>query len=136
MTGTLMKTISHDKDGNQLFRDSRYITFNPSGSKMFVSDWYNGVVCFDGAGNYLSTIRDGELRCAHGVCVDGTGNVFVAGRWSNNVIQYTERGEKVGVVVKEGDGVEYPWSVCYHPGRKMLFVTMFESNIMKMFHLE
>ncbi|KAL4225952.1 hypothetical protein ACF0H5_013940 [Mactra antiquata] len=136
MTGTLLQTISTDKSGNKVFTNSRHIAINESGNKMFVADLNNGLVCFDGEGNYLFTVKDNNLTKVCGVCVDYKGNVFVTGVNSHNVIQYTEKGKKIGVVVKPRDWICRPSSVCYHQGLNRLFVTQWKSDLLKMYELE
>ncbi|KAL4224338.1 hypothetical protein ACF0H5_017793 [Mactra antiquata] len=135
MTGNLLKTISQDNTGNNLFSKSRHITFNESGN-MNVSDWNNGIVCFDDAGNYLSTFKDNDLINTDVVCVDGRGNIFVAGCNSHNVVQFNENGKKIGVVVKQQDGLQSPRSVCFHQKLNRLFVSMSKSDVLKMYELE
>ncbi|KAL4219401.1 hypothetical protein ACF0H5_021981 [Mactra antiquata] len=136
MNGTLLRTIINDNDGNELFSSIRHIVFNESGNKMFVGDADNGLVCFDGMGNYLSTIKDNNLKEVCGVCTDGRGNIFVAGYRSNNVVQYNEDGEKIGVVVKQEDGLNKPLSMSFNRGQNRMFVTMYDSDILKVYELE
>ncbi|KAL4224343.1 hypothetical protein ACF0H5_017798 [Mactra antiquata] len=57
--------------------------------------------------NYLSTFKDIDLMYTDGVCVDGRGNIFVVGCHSHNVVQFDENGKKIGVVIKQQDGLKY-----------------------------
>ncbi|KAL4223977.1 hypothetical protein ACF0H5_017436 [Mactra antiquata] len=136
MAGTLLKTITCNNAGTRLFSDNSHITFNENGDKLFVCDEHKGLVCFDGAGNYLSTSSDSDLKGARDVCVDGHGNVFVIEYSSNNVVQFNEDGKKIGVIVEEQDGLIRPVSVCFHQKLNRLFVTMQKSNVVKMYELE
>ncbi|KAL4221795.1 hypothetical protein ACF0H5_020048 [Mactra antiquata] len=136
INGVLMKTIANDISGNKLFFLSAYITINNDGDKMFIADWNKGLVCLDGRGTHTSTIKDSDLNGVFGVCTDGRGNLFVVGSGSHNVVQYNEDGKKIGVVVKQEDGLKYPSSIAFHPGDKRLFVTMRDSDVIKMFDLE
>ncbi|KAL4218530.1 hypothetical protein ACF0H5_023264 [Mactra antiquata] len=111
------------------------MTGDNNGDKMFVGDLNKGLICFDGAGNYLSTSSDNDLKNVDGVCVDGYGNVFVVGCYSHNVVQYNEDGKKIGVIVQQQDGLYTPRSVCFHQELNRLFVTMNSSNV-KMYELE
>ncbi|KAL4218837.1 hypothetical protein ACF0H5_021425 [Mactra antiquata] len=136
MNGTLLRTIASDNDGNILFSRIRHIVFNESGDKMFVGDESNKLVCFDGKGNYKSTIKDSDLNVACGVCTDGRGNIFVGGRKFNNVVQFNEDGTKTGVIVKQEDGLKDPRSISFDRGQNRMFVTMNDSDILKMYELE
>ncbi|KAL4234450.1 Transcription intermediary factor 1-alpha [Mactra antiquata] len=135
-TGSLLNTLTTDNAGTRLFNQSKYITFDKKGDKMFVSDGEKGLVCFDGAGNHLTTSSDSDLKTASEVCVDGNGNIFVAGFNSHNVVQYDEDGKKVGVIVTQQDGLKHPMSVCFHQQLNRLFVTMRNSDVIKMYELE
>ncbi|KAL4221097.1 hypothetical protein ACF0H5_019358 [Mactra antiquata] len=136
MDGNLLKTISQDNDGNELFSVSGHVIFTENGDKMYVSDYFKGVVCFDGEDNYQSTFKDSGLNGVDGVCVDGRGNIFVVGCWSFNVVQFNENGEKIGVVIKELDGLhETPRSICFHQELNRLYVTMENSDVVKMYEL-
>ncbi|KAL4235291.1 hypothetical protein ACF0H5_006928 [Mactra antiquata] len=104
--------------------------------KMFICDWKKGLTCFDGSGNYLSTSSDTDLNAAVGACVDDSGSVFVVGCNSNNAVQYNEDGQKIGVIVQQHDGLHWPTSVCFHPRMNGLFITMRDSNVVKMYELE
>ncbi|KAL4224416.1 interferon-beta production [Mactra antiquata] len=103
---------------------------------MYVGDWNNGIVCFDDAGNYLSTYNDNDLSGTDGVCVDGRGKIFVVGCLSKNVVQLNEDGKKIGVVVKQQDGLQDPRLVCFHQKLNRLFVSMVRSDVLKMYELE
>ncbi|KAL4229776.1 hypothetical protein ACF0H5_010167 [Mactra antiquata] len=136
MTGKLLKTISQDNAGNQLFYQSKHVTFNESGDRLYIGDTKKGIVCFDDEGNYLSTYNDGAMSNVDGVCADGRGNIFVVGRESHNVVQFSEDGKKIGVVLKQEDGLKYPRSVCFDKKLNRLFVVMEESNVVKMYELK
>ncbi|KAL4224394.1 hypothetical protein ACF0H5_017846 [Mactra antiquata] len=136
MAGTLLKTITCNNAGTSLFSYNRHITFTENGDKLFVCDIKEGLVCFDGAGNYLSTSSDSDLNGAYGVCVDGHDNVFATGFSSNNVVQFNEDGKKIGVIVQQQDGLVGPLSACFHQELNRLFVTMHDSNVVKMYGLE
>ncbi|KAL4221793.1 hypothetical protein ACF0H5_020047 [Mactra antiquata] len=136
MNGTLIRTITNDIAGNKLFGNSAHIAINNDGDKMFIGGWYKGIVCLDGKCTHISTIKDNDLNVIDGVCTDGRGNIFVVGPGSHNVVQYNEDGKKIGVVVKQEDGLKSPRSIAFHPGDKILFVTMDGSDVIKMFDLE
>ncbi|KAL4224163.1 hypothetical protein ACF0H5_017616 [Mactra antiquata] len=136
MAGTLLKRITCDNAGTDLFSYNRHVTFNEKRDKLFVCDTTKGLVCFDGTDKYLSTSSDSDLKRAIGVCVDGHGNVFATGFYSNNVVQFNEDGKKIGVIVQQQDGLVRPLSACFHQELNRLFVTMHDNNVLKMYELE
>ncbi|KAL4219211.1 hypothetical protein ACF0H5_021793 [Mactra antiquata] len=103
---------------------------------MFVDNWNNGLVCLDGKGTHISTIKDNDLNVVDGVCNDGTGNIFFVGCNSHNVVQYNEDGKKIGVVVKQEDHLNCPRSIAFHPEDNRLVMTMVDSGVLNMFDLE
>ncbi|KAL4221370.1 hypothetical protein ACF0H5_019629 [Mactra antiquata] len=136
MTGNLLQTISQDNAGIELSPCSRHVTFSENGDKMYICDLNKGVVCLDGKGNYQSTFSDGVLKIADGVCLDGRGNIFVVDYNSHNVVQFNEDGKMIGVIIKQQDGLQqYPRSACFHQELDRLFVTMSNSNVVKIFEL-
>ncbi|KAL4224415.1 hypothetical protein ACF0H5_017867 [Mactra antiquata] len=112
------------------------LTDDSSSGNMYVGDCRNGIVCFDDAGNYLSTYNDNDLSATDGVCVDGRGNILVVGCLSNNVVQFNEDGKKIGVVIKQQDGLQSQLSVCFHQKLNRLFVSMVGSDVLKIYELE
>ncbi|KAL4224413.1 hypothetical protein ACF0H5_017865 [Mactra antiquata] len=136
VTGNLLKTTSLHNAEKTLLKYSRHITFNESGKKMCIGSWNNDVVCFDDAGNFLSAYKDNDLSGTDGVCVDGRGNIFVVGKISHNVLQFNEDGKNIGVVLKQQDGLNHPRSVCFHQKLNVLFVSMDDSEVLKMYELE
>ncbi|KAL4226641.1 hypothetical protein ACF0H5_014622 [Mactra antiquata] len=132
MNGTLMKEVSCDNDGQKLFTCCRHLVFNKSGTMLFVADDKYGLVCFDQELKFLHTISDVDLRGATGVCIDGKGNVFATGYSSNSIVQFREYGEKVGVLMKEADGLKKVVSVCFHPNTSSCIVAMNNPGVLKM----
>ncbi|KAL4221106.1 hypothetical protein ACF0H5_019366 [Mactra antiquata] len=77
ISGRLLTTISQDNAGNALFSLSGHVTFNEASNKLYVSDWSTGIVCIDEVGNYMFNSIDSDMSKIDGVCVDGTGNMFI-----------------------------------------------------------
>ncbi|KAL4221371.1 hypothetical protein ACF0H5_019630 [Mactra antiquata] len=136
MSGNLLQTISQDNAGNKLISHSRHVTFSESGEKMYICNWNKGIVCLDDKGNYQSTFSDIVLKIADGVCLDGRGNIYVVDYNSHNVVQFNEEGKMIGVIIKQQDGLQQnPHSACFYQELNRLFVTMNNSDVLKMFEL-
>ncbi|KAL4237543.1 hypothetical protein ACF0H5_002257 [Mactra antiquata] len=137
MTGNLLNTISHDNAGNELFSHSCLVTFNEKNLNLYVCDLDKGVVCFDSIGNYLSTVNDNNLKYVHSVCVDGRSNMFVVSHGTCSVVQFNEDGKKIGEVIQQQDGLKQnPLSACFLQSHNILFVTLSDSDVLKMYELE
>ena len=73
-----------------------YIAVDQSGS-VYLSDFYNRIVKFDSNGNFLTTwgtngTGNGQFNGPAGVCVDGSGNVFVADSGNNRIQKFDSNG--------------------------------------------
>ncbi|KAL4221697.1 hypothetical protein ACF0H5_019952 [Mactra antiquata] len=136
LSGVLQRTVQYDSEGNNTFSNSVYMAFSNSGRKLFVTNLNDGLVCLDEELNHLSTVKYADLKAVEGICNDGRGNIFVVGKDSNNVVQFDEDGKRFGAIVDDMHGLRKPMSVCYLKEQNRLFVTMAESNVMKMFELK
>ncbi|KAL4223467.1 hypothetical protein ACF0H5_016938 [Mactra antiquata] len=83
-------------------------------------------------GNNLSNTQFNCLNGEAGVCCDGKDNIIVACRSSNSIVQFHENGKNVGVIVKQKE----PISVYFHTSLNRIFVTIRDSDILRMYELE
>jgi hypothetical protein len=131
-----LKTVRGDSQGKYFFRYIDRVAVNDTGNKTFVTDWDNGVVILDGNENYTNTITEQHVQGNSGICTDRRGNIFLCGGISNNVVQISQEGNMIGVILGELDGIEQPQSVCFDASNNTLFVSLFESDVVKVFELE
>ncbi|XP_053390772.1 uncharacterized protein LOC128553624 [Mercenaria mercenaria] len=136
MAGNVLQTVTGNNIRKNMFANSRFIAFSDVDEKMFVASWHKGLVIIDGKGNHCQTITDSELNVASGVCTDRRGNLFVSGFSSNNVIQIGRDGKKLGVVVKSSDGLTSPLSLCFDMRQSKLVITQYNSDVVKIIHLQ
>ncbi|XP_045196544.2 uncharacterized protein LOC123551572 [Mercenaria mercenaria] len=138
MSGNLLQTISQNQADGYPFKQNQDIAFSDNGDKMFVADWHNGVVTLDAKGCHIETFGAATvLSNAHDVCSDRRGNLFVSGYGSHSVVQFSQDGKKsLGEVVKPSEGLFQPYCVCFYPCRNRLIVTLFPSDIVKIFDLQ
>lgn len=95
-----------------------------NGCMLFVADWKKGLIAVEReSGRRLWCYAGFDLIWATGVCLDGRGGVFVCGWGSDNVLQYSEGGKKIGEVVTPANRIEDPWSVCFLTDSSTLVVT-------------
>lgn len=121
--GEELRRITSDMSEN-FFSHINNMTVGLSGQTLFVADDNNGLVAVDiQSGNKLWHYTDDDLKRATGVCHDGNGSIFVCGWDSHNVLQITEKGEKVGEIIGKADGLTLPWALCFAPSSSTLFVS-------------
>jgi hypothetical protein len=70
MNGTLLQTITTDKQGNAIFSNSRHISVSSDGKMIYVADPCKGLIVLDLEGNYQTTITDPDFVYLCGVCTD------------------------------------------------------------------
>lgn len=123
--GKLLRYISRDKAGHTLFSYIHNMAVGEDGRLLFIADWQEGLVTVERrTGRMVWRYSEKDLRRATGVCVDGRGSVFVCGCFSDNIIQLSESGEKIGEIVIRAGGNAWPQSVCFDADLSNLVVTL------------
>lgn len=137
MHGGLLRIYEEDMQGRPFFMSPGFIVINDEGSRFHIADQKRGVVTVTKDGRLASVFHDPCLKFPLGLCMDGTGNLFVSGRDSDNVVQFTADGKKVCEVLKESGGISKPLAICCHESvNARLMVTMENSFTVKVFTLQ
>ena len=127
--------MKKDESGKKIFSHANRVTVSNNG-KIYVTDKSNGLIALDRDGLVLWEYDgepDGEpsdLYGARSVCVDGFGNVFVCGFFSDNVLEFGDDGERLGEVVsaKRHDISRRPQCVSFDRNNCRLIVTCLEND--------
>ncbi|CAC5386084.1 unnamed protein product [Mytilus coruscus] len=83
----------------------------------------NNVTCFNLQGKLQWTFQNERvLQKPGGVSVDNSGNVYVVGRKSNNVIMISTDGQRHRELLSGKEGLSEPWSIHFSKERNMLIV--------------
>ncbi|KAL4216379.1 interferon-beta production [Mactra antiquata] len=127
MNGTLINTIKEIKSGDKIFSHICDITISDDHNMIHIVDLYKGVITLDMNGKICWEFSGEVLNRAYGVCTDGSGNVIVCDRWSNNVILLGQNGDYMGEIVTIQNGVICPQTVCYNNNK--LIVGCIDNNI-------
>jgi sugar lactone lactonase YvrE len=99
MNGTLLKKITTDKQGNEIFKRNRGICVSSDGKMIYVTDNVKGLIILDLEGNYKTTITNPDFVSLQGVCTDQRGNIFVCGWGQSKTVQINEKSDvKLGVL--------------------------------------
>ena len=137
MQGQLMRTYVTDKHERPLFLQPKDIAINSDGTRLYVLDTKKGVVTFTQEGRLVNTFKDADMKAPLGMCIDGMGNVFVSDRDANTVVQLNADGSKLGVVLKESDGLINPLTICCQAGMESrLLVAMENSSTIHVFTIQ
>ena len=83
----------------------------------------NNVYCMKTDGSNLFTFSSPDLQGVQGIDTDQPGNVYVAGKSTNNIVRLSPDGQNSDVVLKKEDGIKKPQNLCFSRDYKKLFVS-------------
>ncbi|CAC5422332.1 unnamed protein product [Mytilus coruscus] len=105
--------------------DVSYVTV--SDDRLFCTD-RDILYCCDMLGSIIWEFKVERLKGLHGVTVDGTGNVYVAGEWSNNVVAVSPNGKRCRVILTSADGIDAPRGIYFDKNENRLIVCNCNGN--------
>lgn len=127
---------SYVQENFAVFENVCSFALSESGRVLFVADSYLGLIALERESRRLLWCYKGaDLVEASSVCVDGMGGVFVCGKYSHNVLQFSECGEKIGEIVTETDGIVQPISICFDTKTSTLVVTQQRDDVVMQYQL-
>ncbi|XP_060579378.1 uncharacterized protein LOC132736292 isoform X2 [Ruditapes philippinarum] len=136
-SGDLLQTVSKDNSGNELFDQSRLLTFSDRGDRVYVASFSNSLVSLNMQGKHIDTYKDKELSCIGGVCSDHRGNIFLCDYSSGNIKQISQENmSEIGTVVGSSHGLSNPLSICFNHQQSTLIVTLHNCDEIKLFDLK
>ncbi|XP_045216792.2 uncharacterized protein LOC123566596 isoform X1 [Mercenaria mercenaria] len=103
VSGRKLKQFSKVESGQKLFSDIFSLSVSKDGSKIFVTDWKNGLIILDNSGEVVERFHGSELAGARSCYLTGRGSLLVCGIISKNVLQFRLDGKLIGEVVKCDD---------------------------------
>ncbi|XP_060553871.1 uncharacterized protein LOC132714951 [Ruditapes philippinarum] len=127
MTGTLLKSISIDVNGQRIFK-SYPQQMAVSGDTVIIADNSDGAICLNRDGKVKRELRDKRLSYTRGVCVANDGTVFISGN-SSNIMMFDRDGKCLGELVGKDAGLINPTSLLYDDKKNCLIAACFQNNI-------
>jgi hypothetical protein len=112
LSGRKLNQFSNDQSGHRLFSDIYSLAVRQDATRIYVADWYNGLIVLDNNGQIITSFNDEQLKAANCCYLTEAGSVLVSGDYSNNVLQLTCDGELIGEVTKADSGKGGIRSVC------------------------
>lgn len=113
MNGERLRSVVKDESGNPIFKDIREISVSVDGKMIHIAGDNEFLKTIDKEGKVIWRCSSPALNDTWGVCTDGSGNVFVSGQKSQNVVQIGSDGQYVGEVIPASYGLKYPKAVCF-----------------------
>ena len=131
--GYELKCIRRESKSSGMFTNLMYINRNRDGSKIYVTDSVSGCYAISINGEILSQISDTSMDDYRGICVSPQGGLYIAGCHSNNIVLFSEKGEKVKDVIDKN--LSQPSSVSYNAIRNQLLICYAHAQTVKVFTL-
>ncbi|XP_062598675.1 uncharacterized protein LOC134260107 [Saccostrea cucullata] len=130
-SGQPIQTIQHNKAGQELYSDPRYITENRNGD-IIVSDYNNGVVVTDFGGQHRFSYTgppSGPALKARGICTNALSHILVCDANTQTVQVIDEDGHFLSELqLMQQHGTYWPWSLGYDDKNYLLWVGSANSN--------
>ena len=91
-------------------------------NNIYYTGWDN-VYCIKEDRSNLFTFSSPDLINTCGIDTDRSGNVYVAGWKSNNIVRLSPDRQSSDIVLKQEDGIKQPRTLCFSRDYKKLFVS-------------
>ncbi|XP_060590557.1 uncharacterized protein LOC132745627 isoform X1 [Ruditapes philippinarum] len=100
LSGRKLNQFSNDSSGHNLFFGVRSLAVSKDATRIYVADFYIGLIVLDNNGQVIRSFNDKQIEGAGCCYLTETGSVLVSGFDSNSVLQFTCDGELIGPVIK------------------------------------
>ncbi|XP_053381074.1 uncharacterized protein LOC123553333 [Mercenaria mercenaria] len=121
VSGRKLKKLSMNQSGQELFSFIRSLAVSEDGSKVYVTDCYNGLVILNNHENIVEKFDGDQLDGAFDSYLTGRGSLLVCGSGSNNVLQFGRDGKLIGEIAKSDDeDTDYQAICCNQQMSKMI----------------
>ncbi|XP_060566011.1 uncharacterized protein LOC132725043 isoform X1 [Ruditapes philippinarum] len=130
LSGRKLKQYNYEKSEDNLFYDIHSIAVSQDATRIYVADFYKGLIVLDHNGHVITSFNGEQLKGASCCYLTEAGSVLVSGQNSNNVLQFTCDGELIGEVIKAKSGKQNITSVsCNQRMTKMCISRQGSDNI-------
>ena len=121
--GKVLKKIHYDTYDMFHMSDPWYLATIKQGQQVLISDWgTNCITCIDVDKGVQYVFKDHELNGPRGMAIDEYDNIFIVGWLSENVVQLSPDGRKMGTILSETDGLYGPVSVAYDKNKTAIML--------------
>ncbi|XP_061171140.1 uncharacterized protein LOC133180690 [Saccostrea echinata] len=129
-TGQHLQTTQHNKSGQELYSEPKYITENRNGD-VIVSDDYRGVVVTDGGGShrfFYTGPPSGSRIHPRGVCTDALSNILVCDVHTDTVQMIDKDGNFLTLIRTQQQEIYKPRGIGYDEKTHHLLVGSLNFN--------
>jgi len=110
-----------------------YITICSSGNICYSED--DSLCCIKPDGEEVFTYNSPDLRGARGVTTDNHGNIYIVGRYSNNIHRLRTDGTFIDIILKEEDNINDPEACWFNRNYIKLYVANSNGEIIAVFNV-
>ncbi|XP_060604297.1 uncharacterized protein LOC132757125 [Ruditapes philippinarum] len=129
LSGTKLQHFSETQSGQKLFSNIHSIAVSTDGARIYVADFYNGLIVLDNNGQVITT-SNGEQFCGANCCYITKAGSMLVSTYGSSVLQFTPDGELIGEVIKaDSEGRSEILSVCCNQQMSRMFVCSIDDNI-------
>ena len=110
-----------------------YITICSSGNLCY--SVVDSLYCIKPDGEEVFTYNSPDLRGAWDVTTDNHDNVYIVGRYSNNIHRLRPDGTFIDIILKEEHNIKYPITCCFNRNYRKLYVVNNIGNVISVFNV-
>lgn len=131
-SGKLIQSIQNNENGQNLYKEPRYLTENNNGD-IVVSDWLNAVVVTERRGMHRFSYRrhpTGVGLEPHGICTDALSHILVCDQNTKTVLMLNKDGNFLSHLIIRPSEQFTPFSLSYDVNTHSLWVGSINHNKM------
>lgn len=109
-------------------RQPQYMAINKTSGKLYISDFYKGVLVLDLRGGMIAELKESNLTEFGGLTMDSYGDVYLCAGKPYGVYKLSKDCKSVAALVTWGDGQIDPQAIAYSAKTDSFVVTSCSSN--------
>ena len=122
------ETVKQIRPKDGVLRRPQYMCVDSKSGKIYISDFYNGVIVLNSDGEVLSTLNDNNLTEYGGITTDVLGNVYLCAGRPYGVYKLSKTGNSVAALATWTEGTIDPQTIAYDVNRDIFVITSCKSD--------
>jgi hypothetical protein len=135
LSGIKLKLFSKDQSVHTSFSSIYSLAVSKDATRIYVTDFYNGLIVLDNSGQVITSFNDEQLKGANCSYLTEAGNMLVSGYGSNNVLQFTCDGELMREVIKADSRKNGICSVCCNQQMSKVYINRYEHDNIEVYDI-
>ena len=122
------KTVRTIRPADDILKQPQYMCVDTKAEKLYVSDFYNGVITLSFDGEEISRLMDNNLTEFGGITMDTDGIVYLCAGKPYGVYKLSKKGSSALALVTWSEGKIDPQAITYSDKSETFVVTSCKSN--------